>query len=185
MHWADLKSSVPFILSFRPLWEAALQEFPCLRSGEINILRQIWPNNLKYRRETWSIWYWLLLKWLLCLTMNLIYRTLVRRTPRPGKMLTPRPPPWLRSIRWSITFIFFAALFFNGCYSEIWPWREHLWLCGTRAGSVQVGNCYSSWWSSDHWSSWLLGMMITWKSPVERHWKESSCTVIPWLDTVH
>lgn len=185
MHLADLKSSVPFILSFRPLWEAALQEFPCLRSGEINILRQIWPNNLKYRRETWSIWYWLLLKWLLCLTMNLIYRTLVRRTPRPGKMLTPRPPPWLRSIRWSITFIFFAALFFNGCYSEIWPWREHLRLCGTRAGSVQVGNCYSSWWSSDHWSSWLLGMMITWKSPVERHWKESSCTVIPWLDTVH
>ena len=116
--------------------------------------------------------------------MNLIYRTLVRRTPRPGKMLTPRPPPWLRSIRWSITFIFFAALFFNGCYSEIWPWREHLWLCGTRAGSVQVGNCYSSWWSSDHWSSWLLGMMITWKSPVQRHWRESSCTVTHWPDMV-
>ena len=71
--------------------------------------------------------------------------------------------------------------------SEIWPWWEHLRLCGTRIGSVQVDHSTLDIFTNlDHnWVQFFLpGMMTTWKSPAQRQWRESSCTVTHWPDMV-
>ena len=88
---------------------------------------------------------------------------------------------------YKVKFALFHVAKVNKNSSEIWPRREHLRLCGTRIGSIQVDHSISDIFTifdSGVQFFFSPGMMITWKSPVQRHWRESSCTVTHWPDMV-